>query len=202
MAEKKELIRRLHKHRGIVRIEGEPFEKDGIWTPVHLRVETISNYPLLRKDLIEGVARMIEDNEVPFDVIVEDRQSKIALAEGLGEVLGKRHGYIGDDLEGARMLPVDPAAGKGTGSVRLVKEIRDMGGEVSDFVVLYYWQAGAAEALKKEGVRLYAYLTGNEVFDPSYDFMPITHAGDLKVYFERPEEWHRKHGLEYRPDDK
>jgi orotate phosphoribosyltransferase len=213
---KKELIERVHKHRDVVQISDKPFEVNNFYTMVFLNIDAISKYLRLSKALKGQMADFIEDECLSFDFIVEDRESSLMLANFLGSSLEKPSGSFGEDgkfsiqypdgpvvihpdydFAGQKVLLVDPAAGEGAGSIELLEKVRKMGGNVSDFAVLYYWQAGAKRKLKDADVKLHHYLTGEEVFDPSHGFIPPTYISELAIFFNDRKKWHDRHGLPY-----
>lgn len=184
-------------------------------SPIYVDVKGLANYPQVNDFVLGSAALLLRD--VQFDVVCGIEAGSIAIASVLAHKLAKPaffarrekrypeaspfEGIKSHELFRKKVLLVDDTLVHGWTKVRVVREIREWGGEVDSCFVVFNRQQGGDQDLAKVGVKLW-YLTDRaSALSPKIprevSFLTDREYQEVMEYFQDPAGWHEKRGLTF-----
>ena len=184
-------------------------------SPIYIDVKGLANYPEVN-DFVLGSAALLLRN-IEFDAICGIEAGSIGIAAVLAHRLCKpmffarraRRYLEASPFEGIRrhelfrkkVLVVDDTLVHGWTKARVVREIREWGGEVSDCFVIFDRRQGGDKDLAELGVKLWYLTDRRAALSPKIpreiSLLTDREYDEVTGYFEDPAGWHARHGLEY-----
>jgi orotate phosphoribosyltransferase len=184
-------------------------------SPIYIDVKGLANYPAVN-DFVLGSSALLLRN-VEFDAVCGIEAGSIGLAAALAQRMakpmffarrGRRYpeaspfeGIKSHELFRKKVLLVDDTLVHGWTKARVVREIREWGGEVDACFVIFDRRQGGDRDLAALGVKLW-YLTDRRAALSSkvpreISLLTDRESEEINRYFEDPAAWHAARGLEY-----
>lgn len=186
-------------------------------SPIYIDVKGMANYPEVNDFVLGSAALLLRD--LRFDAICGIEAGSIALAANLAQRLCKPmffarrerryheaslfEGVKSHELFRKKVLLVDDTLVRGWTKTRVIREIRNWGGEIDACFVVFDRRQGGEQDLAALGVQL-RYLTDRRAaLSPKVpreiSLLTDREASEVDEYFADPAAWHKRHGLEYHP---
>ena len=184
-------------------------------SPIYIDVKGLANHPEVN-DFVLGSAALLLRN-LRFDAICAIEAGSIALAANLAQRLCKpmffarrerRHpdsgpfeGVKSHELFRKKVLLVDDTLVRGWTKARVIREIREWGGEIDACFVIFDRRQGGEQDLAAIGVKLWYLTDRRAALSPKVpreiSLLTDREAREVDEYFSDPAAWHARHGLEY-----
>ncbi len=184
-------------------------------SPIYIDVKGLANYPEVN-DFVLGSAALLLRN-IEFDVICGIEAGSIGLAAALAQRLNKPmffarreqrypeaspfEGIKSHELFRKKVLLVDDTLVHGWTKARVIREIREWGGEVDACFVIFDRRQGGDRDLAELGVQLWYLTDRRAALSPKVpreiSLLTDREYREINDYFDDPADWHRKRGLEY-----
>ncbi|OYD15634.1 hypothetical protein CH330_05215 [candidate division WOR-3 bacterium JGI_Cruoil_03_51_56] len=184
-------------------------------SPIYIDVKGLANYPEVN-DFVLGSATLLLRN-LRFDAICGIEAGSIGIAAVLAHKFCKPmffarrekrypeaspfEGIKSHELFRKKVLVVDDTLVHGWTKARVIKEIREWGGDVDDCFVIFNRQQGGNEDLARAGVKLWFLTDRASALSPKIpkeiSFLTDREEKEINDYFQDPAAWHRKRGLTF-----
>jgi orotate phosphoribosyltransferase len=186
-------------------------------SPIYIDVKGLANYPAVN-DFVLGSAALLLRN-LQFDAVCGIEAGSIGLAAALAQRLAKPmffarrnrrypeaslfEGIKSHELFRKKVLLVDDTLVHGWTKARVIREIRDWGGDIDACFVIFDRRQGGEKDLAELGVQLW-FLTDRRAALSSkvpreISLLTDREYDEINRYFEDPAAWHAARGLEYHP---
>ncbi len=184
-------------------------------SPIYIDVKGLANYPEVN-DFVLGSAVLLLHN-LKFDCICGIEAGSIGIAAVLAHKLckpmffarrSKRYpeaspfeGIKSHELFRKKVLLVDDTLVHGWTKARVIREIRQWGGDVKNCFVIFNREQGGDKDLARVGVKLW-YLTDRaSALSPKIpkevSFLTDREEKEIADYFHDPAAWHKKRNLTF-----
>ncbi|UCG41871.1 MAG: hypothetical protein JSU73_08255 [candidate division WOR-3 bacterium] len=184
-------------------------------SPIYIDVKGLANYPDVNDFVLGSAALLLRG--VEFDVICGIEAGSIGIAAVLAHRLCKPmffarrqkryeeaspfEGIKSHELFRKKVLLVDDTLVHGWTKARVIREIREWGGDVTDCFVIFDRRQGGDKDLAELGVKLW-YLTDrraalSEKIPRDVSLLTDREYKEVISYFDDPAAWHKKRGLQY-----
>jgi len=184
-------------------------------SPIYIDVKGLANYPEVN-DFVLGSAALLLRN-LRFDAVCGIEAGSIGLAATLAQRLAKPmffarrekrypeaspfEGIKSHELFRKKVLLVDDTLVHGWTKARVIREIREWGGEIDACFVIFDRRQGGEKDLRELGVQLWYLTDRRAALSPKVpreiSLLTDREAEEVAEYFEDSAAWHRKRGLEY-----
>ncbi len=184
-------------------------------SPIYIDVKGLANYPEVN-DFILGSAALLLRN-LEFDAVCGIEAGSIGIAAVLAHKLHKPmffarrnrrypeasifEGIKSHELFRKKVLLVDDTLVHGWTKARVIREIREWGGQIDSCFVVFDRRQGGEKDLADLDVQLW-YLTDrraalSQKVPREVSFLTDREYQEIIAYFEDPAAWHEKRGLTY-----
>ncbi len=186
----------------------------GIASPVYIDCRKIISYPRVRNTLMDFAASVVMEDVgfEQFDSIIGGETAGIPFAAWLAEKLNLPMHYVrkkpkgfgrdaqieGNSIEGKRMLLVEDLTTDGGSKVKFCEAIRKAGAEISDTVVVFFYDIfpEAQDHMNRTGLKLHYLATWRDVLNVSkaqghFDSETLR---QVESFLDNPLEWSGKNG--------
>lgn len=207
--------------RMLVEIEAVHFRPEepytftsGIASPVYIDCRKLISYPRIRNTLMDFAVSIIT-RDIGFeqiDTVVGGETAGIPFAAWIADKLHLPMHYVrkkpkgfgrdaqieGDSIEGKRVLLVEDLTSDGGSKLKFCDAIRNAGGEISDTVVVFFYDIfpGSRENLANHGLNLHYLATWRDVLNlcrKEGRFDQATLA-QVEQFLDDPLAWSGEHG--------
>lgn len=142
----------------------------GIKSPIYCDNRLTMSYPKVRKNIANGLAKLIQENFGEVEIIAGTATAGIPHAAWISEILDlpmvyvrdakKKHGKTnqieGRVTEGSKVVVVEDLISTGISSINVVKALREAGCEVLGVVAIFsYLINKSQEQFEKENIKYY-----------------------------------------------
>ncbi len=207
--------------RMLLEIEAVHFRPDtpfmltsGLASPVYIDCRKLISYPRIRNTLMDFAAGIVL-RDVGFervDSVAGGETAGIPFAAWLADRLGLPMHYVrkkpkgfgrdaqieGNGIEGKRVLLVEDLTTDGGSKIKFCQAIRQAGGEISDAIVVFYYDifAHARKGLDGIGLRLHHLATWRDVLAVcrQQGYFDAATLGRVEGFLDAPLEWSRANG--------
>ncbi|MDE1162995.1 MAG: orotate phosphoribosyltransferase [Acidobacteriaceae bacterium] len=180
--------------------------KSGIVSPVYCDNRRFPFWPTQWKQVIEGFAQVIAEEELACDVIAGVEAAGIPHSAALGFATAKPSVFVrkqakdhgtkklveGGDVAGKRVVLVEDLVTTGMSSLAAIEMLRAEGAEVTDcFAIISYGFAEAEEKFRDAGVTLHALTTFGEVLETASAEGRVSEgeAAAVREWLRDPRDW-------------
>jgi len=193
----------------------EPFTfTSGLASPVYIDCRKLISYPKIRSTLMDFAASLIlrEAGFEQFDAIAGGETAGIPFAAWLADRLNLPMQYVrkkpkgfgrdaqieGDLTEGQRVLLVEDLTTDGGSKIKFCEALRTAGAEVSDTLVVFYYDIfpETRQKLAEHGLRLHYLATWWDVleFCKKNRYFDAETLGEVEAFLNAPLDWSAAHG--------
>jgi orotate phosphoribosyltransferase len=201
---------------GAIRVQmNEPIKlASGNFSPIYVNCRRVISQPSFMRLFVATASLALEKAEVAPQAVAGGETAGIPFAAYLANALAlpmlyvrkKPKGYgiatrVEGHLEvGTKVLLVEDLITDGGSKVGFLEAIAQVGGQVSEALVLFDRQQGGSELLAARGVRLHAVTDRQNALKAGEEAGLLTAAERRSVdaYFSDPAAWHAERGLAYR----
>ncbi len=186
----------------------------GLASPVYIDCRKLISYPRIRSTLMDFCASIVmrDVGFERFDTVTGGETAGIPFAAWLAEKLHLPMHYVrkkpkgfgrdaqieGDTIEGKRVLLVEDLTTDGGSKIKFCEAIRHAGAEISDTVVIFYYDIfpEARENLEKIGLRLHYLATWRDVIAVcrKLDYFDQDTLSQVEAFLDNPLDWSGAHG--------
>jgi orotate phosphoribosyltransferase len=187
--------------------------KSGIKSPVYCDNRRFPFWPEEWAKVIRGFEALIDEQEIPVDVLAGVEAAGIPHSAALGFSMHlpsvfirktlKEHGtkkrVEGGDVAGRRVVLVEDLVTTGGSSIAAIEALRAEGAVVGDcLAIISYDFPEAVELFKNSGIRLHAATTFQAVLERALERKLINEDGAAVVrdWLAEPYSWAKRHGFE------
>lgn len=184
-------------------------------SPIYIDVKGLASHPAVNDFVLGSAALMLRNIE--FDAVCGIEAGSIGLAAALAQRLakpmffarrGRRYpeaslfeGIRSHELFRKKVLLVDDTLVHGWTKARVIREIREWGGEVDACFVIFDRRQGGEKDLAALGVQLWYLTDRRAALSPKVpreiSLLTDREYDEINRYFEDPAAWHAARGLEY-----
>jgi len=193
----------------------EPFTfTSGLASPVYIDCRKLISYPHIRSTLMDFAASLIlrEAGFERFDAVAGGETAGIPFAAWLADRLDLPMQYVrkkpkgfgrdaqieGDLMEGQRVLLVEDLTTDGGSKIKFCEALRTAGAEVSDTLVVFYYDIfpETRQKLSEHGLRLHYLATWWDVLEVSKKnrYFDADTLGEVEAFLNAPLSWSAAHG--------
>jgi orotate phosphoribosyltransferase len=190
------------------------------YSPIYIDIKVLSSFPLIFDFVIASASLFLE--KIPFDLICGIEAGSIVLAHAFAQKFLKPSFFARRSrrypeaplLEGInpalllhkKVLVVDDTIVSGQTKLKVVQEIRKLGGQVDKCFVIFDRKQQGREVLKKAGIELLSLTDIKAALSVNIPReitqLTVEEYQELKSYFKSPKRWHEKHGFKYYEESK
>lgn len=192
----------------------EPYTyTSGIKSPIYCDNRLLVSYPEQRRIVRDCFIKLIEENNMEFDVVAGTATAGIPHAAWIADKLKKPMIYIrskpkdygkenlieGQLLPGQKVLVIEDLVSTGGSSVAAVQAVRDAGGQVEYCLAIFSYQLKKAEDKFNEANCRILTLSNFSTLVKIAKKMEYITKEDLKIVLEWnsiPDGWGKKHGFQ------
>ena len=189
----------------------EPIEfKSGMLAPVYTDNRKLPSYPGKWRAVVEGFAKIIEEQSLEFDFIAGVEAAGIPHSSALGFHLSKPSVFVrkkakghgtkkmveGGDVKGKKVLLVEDLVTTGGSSLDAIEAVRSEDAEVTGcLVVVTYGFPESLANYEKAGVNLYPLTPFDTILDEAVERGLVTKekAADVRLWRDDPWAWTENH---------
>ncbi len=193
----------------------EPFTfTSGLASPVYIDCRKLISYPHIRSTLMDFAASLIlrEAGFERFDAIAGGETAGIPFAAWLADRLNLPMQYVrkkpkgfgrdaqieGDLIEGQRVLLVEDLTTDGGSKIKFCEALRTAGAEVSDTLVVFYYDIfpETRQKLSEHGLRLHYLATWWDVLEvcKKNRYFDTDTLSEVEAFLNAPLRWSAAHG--------
>jgi orotate phosphoribosyltransferase len=186
----------------------------GLASPVYIDCRKLISYPRIRNSLMEFSAGKIlrdigfekiesvaggETAGIPFAAWIADKLSlPMHYIRKKPKGFGRDAQIEGNSIEGKRVLLVEDLTTDGGSKINFCNAIRDAGGEISDTIVVFYYDIfpDAVKNLEKIGLNLHYLATWHDVLDvcKKQNYFDTDTLTQVESFLHDPLTWSGKNG--------
>ncbi|MEE9314862.1 MAG: orotate phosphoribosyltransferase [Rhizobiaceae bacterium] len=186
----------------------------GLASPVYIDCRKIISYPRIRNTLMDFAAGILAEDVgfEQFDSITGGETAGIPFAAWLADKFNLPMHYVrkkpkgfgrdaqieGNSIEGKRVLLVEDLTTDGGSKVKFCEAIREAGGEISDTVVVFFYDIfpGSIENMQKVGLNLHYLATWRDVLAVCKDqgYFDKETLAQVESFLDDPLTWSGKNG--------
>ncbi len=192
----------------------EPFRlASGNSSPIYIDCRRVVSDPSFMRLYSTTAAMMLERKGASFDVLAGGETAGIPYGAYLASVLAVPFVYIrkkakaygtGSRVEGAlkpgsRVLLVEDLITDGGSKLGFLEAVREVGGEITDTLVLFDRQQGGGDLLAEHDVALHAVCDRATAFAAGHSAALLNDGehSSCEDYFRDPKAWHQLRGLTF-----
>ncbi len=184
-------------------------------SPIYIDVKGLANYPAVNDFVLGSAALLLRNHR--FDAVCGIEAGSIGIAAVLAQRLFKPmffarrsrrypeatpfEGIKNHELFRKKVLLVDDTLVHGWTKTRVIREIREWGGEVDTCFVIFAREQGGEQDLARAGVELLSLTNRSAALSDKIprDISLLTDREyqEIADYFRDPVAWHQARGLEY-----
>ncbi len=193
----------------------QPFTfTSGLKSPVYTDCRRLISFPRVRSAMMDFATATIlrEAGFERFDAVAGGETAGIPFAAWIAERLGLPMLYVrkkpkdfgraaqieGHMEKGARVLLVEDLTTDGASKVAFCEALRSAGAEVSDTIVIFYYDIypEVREKLGQHGIRLHALATWWDVLAAcrKFGYFDAQTLDEVEAFLKAPLEWSKAHG--------
>jgi len=193
----------------------EPFTfTSGLASPVYIDCRKLISYPHIRSTLMDFAASLIlrEAGFERFDAVAGGETAGIPFAAWLADRLDLPMQYVrkkpkgfgrdaqieGDLAEGQRVLLVEDLTTDGGSKIKFCEALRQAGAEVSDTLVVFYYDIflETRQKLSEHGLRLHYLATWWDVLEVCKEnrYFDAATLAEVEAFLNDPLDWSAAHG--------
>jgi orotate phosphoribosyltransferase len=204
----------LLKHGAVSLKPASPFRyTSGILSPIYCDNRILLTDPASRNDIVNFFIKIIEKNNIEFDVIGGVATAGIAWGALIADKLNKNFIYVrsekkehgkqnvieGKLISGQKVLVIEDLISTGGSSIKAVENIREAGGIVNDCLAIFsYGMEKSKEAFEDAKCRIITLSNLSELIDEAIAQKTITSEQKEIIldWINNTAEWGKKHGFE------
>lgn len=185
----------------------------GLHTPIYCDNRLTISYPSVRRDICEGMSRLIQEHFPQTDVIGGVATAGIPHAAWVAERMEKPMIYVrskpkdhgkGRQIEGVlrkgqKVVLIDDLISTGGSVLKAVDAVRREGGDVLGVACVFTYQLAASyENFRQEGLEYHAVTDYTAMLQQAEAESYVSHEDveTLAAWSKDPQEWSREHGGE------
>ena len=185
----------------------------GILSPIYTDNRLLMSYPEKRKKIINLMAKKVEDENIPVEIIAGTATAGIPHAAWLAEKLNKPMIYVrkstkthgkenlieGKLEEGKKVLLIEDLVSTGGSSLSSVNAIREYGGKCNHCLAIFTYQLKKAEERFRQAKVILHALTNFQVMIKIAEiegYLTPKEAEKAKSWNKDPEGWGKREGFE------
>ena len=185
------------------------------YSPIYIDVKCLANHPAVNDFVLSSAALLVRNLE--FDVICGIEAGSIAIAAVMAQKLSRPmfyarrarrypeaspfEGIKSHELFRKRVLLVDDTLVHGWTKTRVMREIREWGGQVEACFVIFDRQQQGSDDLAQAGVRLDSLTNRDAALSPKIpreiSYLTDEEYDEVVRYFADPSAWHAARGLSF-----
>lgn len=186
----------------------------GLASPVYIDCRLLISYPRIRNTLMDFAAGIVmrDAGFEQIDSVIGGETAGIPFAAWIADKLALPMHYVrkkpkgfgrdaqieGNSIEGKRVLLVEDLTTDGGSKIKFAEAIRNAGAEVSDTVVVFYYDifAGARENLDAVGLKLHYLATWRDVLNvcKAQGYFDPETLSQVEAFLDDPLTWSGKNG--------
>jgi len=154
-----------------IRAENPITFKSGIISPVYVDNRILPSHPTEWKIIVEGFKALIEEQNIPFDVLAGVAVGGVPHASAIGFLMNRASLFIrkeakghgkgkrveGGEIEGKQALLIEDLVTTGGSSLSAIQALKDEGAKIdSSISIVTYGFKEAVEAFDKANIKSYA----------------------------------------------
>ena len=186
----------------------------GLASPVYIDCRKLISYPRIRGTLIDFAASVVV-HDIGFeslDTVIGGETAGIPFAAWLADKLNLPMHYVrkkpkgfgrdaqieGDSMDGKRALLVEDLTTDGGSKIKFCEAIRTAGADISDTIVIFYYDIfpQSREALEKVGLKLHYLATWRDVLTicREQEYFAPEVLVEVERFLDDPISWSGAHG--------
>ncbi len=186
----------------------------GLASPVYIDCRKLISYPRIRRTLMDFCASTVL-RDIGFeqiDSVTGGETAGIPFAAWIAELLDLPMHYVrkkpkgfgrdaqieGNSIAGKRVLLVEDLTTDGGSKIKFCNAIRDAGAEVSDTIVIFYYDIypDARKNLEDHGLKLHHMATWRDVLSvcKKQNYFDTETLTQVEMFLDSPLKWSSEHG--------
>ena len=189
----------------------EPFTyASGIRSPIYCDNRVLISHPEIRKGIAKAFKKIIEENNLEFDIVAGVATSGIPWAAFIAEELNKPMIYVrskakahgmtnlveGEFKKGDKALVIEDLISTGGSSLRATQGLKDAGIIVNDLIAIFTYQMKKAqEGFDQEKINLHTLSDFSTLAEKAVakDYLKPDNKEKVLEWNQDPQNWYGKH---------